>query len=82
MNGSIAWYKSRTIWFGLAQAVIGLVVFSGYLSDSQGSQLLEYVGLAMTALGVAGVQGRVTSTKEIKSEILPPANPNIPAGTA
>lgn len=84
MNGQIPWWQSRTIWFGMAQAVIGLVVAFGLLSDEQGSNMLTsldtVIGMIMAALAVGQVQGRWTATKEIKPNIVPPSNPSEPTG--
>lgn len=84
MNGQIPWWQSRTIWFGLAQAVIGLVVAVGLMTDEQGRGMLgsldTVIGLVMTALAAGQIQGRWTATKEIKPNVVPPANPTEPTG--
>lgn len=75
MTGQIPWWQSRTIWFGLAQALIGIVVALGLLTDEQGSGMLgsldTILGLVMAALATGQIQGRWTATKEIKTGVAP-----------
>ena len=71
----IEWWKSRTIWAGVAQVIVGIAVAFGWVveADSAAAQswLTEILGTIVGGLGAASVWGRVMATREIKPEVLP-----------
>lgn len=82
VDQKIPWWKSRTIWVGLAQALVGVLVGLGYMSEGEAaaatSWLQEVLGIVVGGLGVASIWGRVAARAEIKPAVLPTPTPPEP----
>lgn len=78
MDQKIAWWQSKTIWIGVAQAVVGILVGLGYMTEAEGTEatswLQQILGAVVSGLGAASIWGRVVAKSEIKPEVLPPAS--------
>lgn len=73
----IPWWKSKTIWAGVAQVLVGIAVGLGYMTEGEAGEaqswLTEILAGLVGSLGAATVWGRVMATREIKPQVLPPA---------
>lgn len=82
MDTQIPWWRSKTIWVGLAQALVGVLVGLGYMTEAEGADasnwLQQILGVVVAGLGAATVWGRASARSEIKPEVLPPAAPPAP----
>lgn len=71
MNSEKSWYASRTIWANLLTMALGITVTLGFLDQSAADSILAegpdlIVGLVTSVLGVVGIWGRVSATKQVK----------------
>ncbi len=86
MEQQIPWWKSKTIWVGLGQALIGVAVGLGYMSEAEGAAattwIQELLGVVVGGLGIATIWGRVKATAEIKPEVLPAPSAGDPPAQA
>lgn len=77
MDQQIPWWKSKTIWAGIAQVIVGIAVGLGYMTEGEAGEaqswLTEILAGLVGSLGAATVWGRVMATREIKLQLVPPA---------
>ena len=71
MNSDKPWYASRTIWANLLTMALGIAVTFGAIDQTAADSILAegpdlIVGLVTSVLGVVGIWGRVSATKQVK----------------
>lgn len=86
MDQQIPWWKSKTIWAGVAQVIVGIAVGLGWVADADSaaaqSWITEILGGIISSLGAASVWGRVMAVTEVKPEVLPTSKPTDPPAQA
>jgi hypothetical protein len=77
MDSTKPWWASTSIWLSLSQALLGILVASGVVSNdlahALGGNLETIIGGLFATLGAVGVWARVTATKQIAT----PSTPDI-----
>ena len=64
MEPAKPWYMSYTVWFALAQAILGVLIGAGALPD-MGSSTLPVAGGGVAGLSVGTIWGRFRARKQI-----------------